>query len=286
MLPLKSIVTISFLCLLLSKGLFSQEHLDDEHAYLKLNEVSADNKYGYKSRKPIKLGSEYRIIEAYLNSLKTIDGDVFHVADMKFNYKGKKDIIKVDLCFVNNEDTIALFFSTKEYVEPKAVYGFTYRRVEDIPEVYIFPSDSVLKVESCYEKVYATNNLLWNDKIGDYPHPMYDCSFRGGFGLLQDYFDEHPLKDESLKGLVFRVTIKFLVNCKGEAGNFEIISDVRGEMKSYANQVLAVVNGMPQRWEHTSEWDDSNDSKFPSPVDCICVLQLEVSSGKIKRLPY
>jgi hypothetical protein len=77
---------------------------------------------------------------------------------------------------------------------------------------------------------------------------------------------------------MFRVKIAFIVNCEGEAGNFEIVTKGRGDLASYANQVLAIVNSMPQKWQPATV--DGN------PVDCYQALSFTALSGSLEKVSY
>jgi len=77
------------------------------------------------------------------------------------------------------------------------------------------------------------------------------------------------------KIIVFRVHIMFVVNCEGKAGNFQLTSKGKGDLESLANQVLEIVNNMPQNWKPAK--------KNGEAVDCYQVLSFTVIGGQLNK---
>jgi hypothetical protein len=63
-----------------------------------------------------------------------------------------------------------------------------------------------------------------------------------------------------------------------KAGNFVIVTKGRRDLGTYANQVLAIVNRMPQNWQPATV-----DGK---PVDCYQVLNFSPTSGRLDSVTY
>jgi hypothetical protein len=77
---------------------------------------------------------------------------------------------------------------------------------------------------------------------------------------------------------VFRVCIAFVVTCDNKAGNFIIVSQGKGDLETLANQVLAVVNKMPQNWQAAVV-----DKKA---VDCYQALSFTILEGKMDKVSF
>ena len=267
----------AFLCW--SSFLFGQDYLDKDKRFMKLTSVSVDKKYGYTLKKPIQVGSDEKAIGAYLNSLKVADEDRLHIGDMKFNYKNKTGLIMVVLTYEKKEESTPLYFLTTKFSQPPAPLNLGFKTIEDLPKVVLFPSEKIKKTVPCNEKLWAVDNFLLEEKLGlSLDAPTTNASYKKGEEALKAYFAEHPLTDPKLKGSVFRVAIAFVVNCKGEAGNFMVVTQGRGPLVTYGNQILGIVNDMPQEWKPAV-----NDGV---EVDSYQVLSFMVTSGTLDKVSY
>lgn len=256
-----------------------QQYLDAEKRYMKLTEVSADKTYGYDTINPVKVGTTRKAIPAYLNSLKPTDGDRFHLNGLEFNHKGKQGFTMVELVYEKKKEKTIVYFLTTEFEQPKALNGFDFKTSEDIPKIVVFPKDSIVKVKSCSdEDIYAVEDHLIKEVLGTAPKPQVNPAFAGGAEALKKYFAANPLPDKNARQEIFRVSIAFLVSCDGKAGDFEIVTRNNGELLTYANQVLAIVNRMPQKWEPAKVKG--------KPVDCYQILSFTVSDGKLDKVLY
>ena len=275
---LKHFFLLAFLFIIFSATAISQEYLDNDMRYMKLTEISTDKNYGYDRKNPIKVGSDEKAIGAYLNSLKTLDGDRIHIGDMKFNYKRKSGLTLVVLAYEQKKEPTTIYFSSTKFKQPKAIHGFSFKTIDDLPKVILFPTDSIVKVVACLQTIYSVYDFLLKEKIGEKSQPTTNPTFTNGIDELKNYFTDNPLTDEKVQQSIFRVAISFIVDCKGEAGNFEIITKGKGDMATYANQVLAVVNSMPQKWQAATV-----EGK---PVDCYQVLSFMVMNGRLDKVSY
>jgi len=273
-----SIVTLT-LCIIVSRVL-SQDYLDSDNRTMKLTEVSTDKTYGYDFKNPIKVGTKEKADGAYLNALKSPTGEKMHIADMNFNYQNKMGLEMVVLSFEGKTETETLYISTVDFETPKCPVGFLFKTIDDIPKVIKLAADSILKVIACDSRIiYSVDDLLLKAKVGStLTAPHHNPAFTGGVGELKKYFAAHPLSDEKAKQLIFRVHIGFLVTCDGKAGNFIIVSQGHGDMETYANQILAIVNKMPQSWEAAT--------KNNKPVDSYQILSFTVSGGALDKVSY
>jgi len=257
---------------------FSQEYLDEDKRYMKLTEISTDNSYGYDLKNPIKVGSHEKAIGAYLNSLLPPNGDRLHIGDMKFNFKKQVGLTMVLLTFEQNKETSTIYFITTQFEQPKAIMGFSFKTMNDIPKVIVFPADSIVKVAACSPKMYSVDDFLVKEKYGEIPKPATNPTFIGGLDELSKYFAANPLTDEKAIQMMFRVSIAFVVTCDGKAGNFAIVTQGKGDLATYANQVLAIVNRMPQKWQAATVKG--------KPVDCYQVLSFTTAGGQLDKVSY
>ena len=278
MTTLKKIFALTLFVAAFTTTAFSQEYLDSDKRYMKLTEVSTDKTYGFDIKNPIKVGSDEKVIGAYLNSLKPLDGDRLHIGDMKFDYKKKSGLTMVVLTFEQKKETNTIYFLSTEFEQPKAIIGYSFKTIDDLPKVTAFPADSILKVTACSQSMYAVNNFLVKEKFGELAEPTTNPTFTGGLDALKKYFIANPLTDEKATQMIFRVSIAFVVTCDGKAGNFVIVTKGKGDLATYANRVLAIVNKMPQNWQPATV-----DGK---PVDCYQVLSFTAASGQLDKVSY
>lgn len=249
MTTLKKIFALALLVAAFSTTAFSQEYLDNDKRYMKLTEVSTDKTYGFELKNPIKVGSDEKAIGAYLNSLKPLDGDRLHIGDMKSDYKKQSGLTMVVLTFEQKKETATIYFLSTQFEQPKAIIGYSFKTIDDLPKVTVFPADSIVKVTACSQTIYSVDDFLVKEKFGELTKPTTGPTFTGGIEELRKYFTANPLIDEKAKQMIFRVSIAFVVTCDGKAGNFVIVTKGKGDLATYANQVLAIVNKMPQNWQ-------------------------------------
>lgn len=275
---IKKIFALTFSVMTFVTTAFSQEYLDSDKRYMKLTEISTDKTYGFELKNPIKVGSDEKAIGAYLNSLKPLDGDRLHIGDMKFDYKKQSGLTMVVLTFEQKKETATIYFLSTQFEQPKAIIGYSFKTIDDLPKVTVFPADSIVKVNTCSQTIYSVDDFLVKEKFGDLTKPTTNPTFMGGLDELKKYFIANPLTDEKVTQMIFRVSIAFVVTCDGKAGNFVIVTKGKGDLATYANQVLAIVNKMPQNWQPATF-----DGK---PVDCYQVLSFTAASGQLDKVSY
>jgi len=273
---LKKIFAMTLMVATFTTTAFSQEYLDSDKRFMKITEVSTDKTYGFEIKNPIKVGSDEKVIGAYLNSLKPLDGDRLHIGDMKFNHKKQDGLTMVVLTFEQKKETTTIYFLSTLFEQPKAIIGYSFKTIDDLPKVTVFPADSIVKVTACSQTMYSVDDFLVKEKFGELAKPTANPTFTGGLDELKKYFIANPLTDEKATQMVFRVSIAFVVTCDGKAGNFVIVTKGKGDLATYANQVLAIVNKMPQNWQPATI-----DRK---PVDCYQVLSFTAASGQLDKV--
>lgn len=278
MTTLKKIFALTLFVSTFAATAFSQAYLDSDKRYMKLTEVSTDKTYGFEMKNPIKVGSDDKVIGAYLNSLKLLDGDRMHIGDMKFNHKKQEGLTMVVLTFEQKKETTTIYFLSTQFEQPKTIIGYSFKTINDLPKVIVFPADSIYKVTACSQTMYSVDDFLVKEKFGEMAKPLTNPTFTGGLDELKKYFAANPLTDEKAKQMMFRVSIAFVVTCDGKAGNYVIVTKGRGDLATYANQVLAIVNKMPQNWQPATV-----DGK---PVDCYQVLNFSPISGQLDKVLY
>lgn len=138
-----------------------------------------------------------------------------------------------------------------------------------------------IKADSTYcdfSNLYSVNDILLKQKLGDQQLPEQNPKYEGGLEGLRSFFGKNNLADNRAQSIVFRVHIGFVVNCRGEAGNFEIISEGKGDLKDLGEQVLKVAKQIPGKWTPASTKGNN--------VDCNQVLSFTVASGKLDKVTY
>lgn len=132
----------------------------------------------------------------------------------------------------------------------------------------------------CVEKVnYSVDDIQLKQKFGtNLLIPNSNPKFVGGISELKKYFSENTLSDSKSKGIVFRVHVGFIVNCSGKIGNFELVSNGKGDLKILAEEVLSVVEKMPQNWE-TAIVDGKS-------VDSYQILSFTIVDGDLTKVNY
>ena len=167
------------------------------------------------------------------------------------------------------------FYSQYKWSEEESL--FINSSNSNLYRVVEFPSDSIKRIKDCYNTRYMVlNDELRRDLNGWLPRPDQNPSFKGGLEELKIYFKSKSLSDPKTKLLNFKVSISFRVTCEGKAGNFKIISNGRNELETYANQVLGIVNAMPQNWQPAV--------KDKKEVDCYQVLSFNIKEGSLEDL--
>ena len=258
---------------------------------MKLTEISEDQTYGYESdvKTAIKVGTianEY----AFLKALCGPNGESIQYRRIgsccAFKTKSKTAraksglMDKYEVYYQGLEKPVILYLNGYEYETPKCPYGFTYKTLDKIEKPIVLPNEDILQVNFCdSKKIYSVDKeSLLKEKIGELPIADTNPEFEGGIEALKEYFAENPLASDKAKDLLFRVAIGFVVNCTGEAGNFQIITKGKGELETLANQVLEIVNNMPQSWKPAKKKGEA--------IDCYQVLSFTVSGGQLDKVSY
>ncbi|MES2515463.1 MAG: hypothetical protein V4580_15015 [Bacteroidota bacterium] len=274
---------VSILFLSMATNLFGQEFFED--GSMKLSEISTDKKYGYEANPkwavPVgKVANEY----AYLKALQGPNKEKVQAQrissccefESKASLFGMGLLDKWELTYEGLKKPVIVYLNSYSSETPKCINGFTFKTIDHVEKVQLFSADSIIKVTACSPTIYSVDDFLVKENFGELGKPTQNPAFAGGFDELKKYFQENPLTDEKAQKMVFRVSIAFLVTCDGKAGNFVIVTKGKGDLATYANQVLAIVNHMPQKWQPATV-----DGK---PVDCYQVLSFTAVGGKLNNV--
>jgi hypothetical protein len=285
MTTLKKIFTSILLVTSFATTVFSQEFHED--GSMKLSEISTNKKYGYEPnhKTAIKVGkveNEY----AYMRALQGPNGEKIQAQRISSccEFKSKTALFgsglldKWEITYEGLKSPIVVYLNSYDFETPKCPFGLAFKTINNITKVENFSSDSIVKVTTCSQTMYSVDDFLVKEKFGDNTKPTTNPTFTGGLDELKKHFVANPLTDKKAAKMVFRVSIAFIVTCDAKAGNFIIITKGKGDLERYANQVLAIVNRMPQNWQPATI-----DGK---PVDSYQVLSFTVESGKLDNVSY
>ena len=127
--------------------------------------------------------------------------------------------------------------------------------------------------------VFAVSDRQLLEAVGDLKQPKKLPTYSSGINGLRAYFSARTLTDPRAKDRLFRVRIGFLINCKGEAGQWQLINNNRGELNEFANMVLDIVKKMPNKWTPATD-------RKGNPVDCWQILEFTISNGSLTNANY
>ena len=175
---------------------------------------------------------------------------------------------------------IALYINGYDYDDLKCPMGLTFVTDTEIKPVVEFADSLSKKTDICdKDNLFSVDDFLLKEAIGsNYSKPDKNPTFNGGVEKLKQYFDQNPLIDKRAQNNIFRVSIGFIVNCNGQIGDFKIVTKGKGDLKELANQVLEIVNTMPNDWIPA----EKNGQK----VDCYQVLNFSVIQGSLDKVTY
>lgn len=125
---------------------------------------------------------------------------------------------------------------------------------------------------------YSVDNPLLYKLAGGCAKVDLNPKYSGGVHMLKAFFSLHPLADTVAKNFIFMVHIGFVVNCKGQCGNFQILSNGKGILRQLAQEVLDIVESMPAEWQPALVKG--------SPVDCFEALSFIIRDGALDNLSY
>ena len=130
--------------------------------------------------------------------------------------------------------------------------------------------------KTCSKTVnYTVDDYVLRKKVGmDLHIPVSNPSYFGGVNALKKIFAANPI-DNSI--YMFRTSICFVVNCKGQIGDFQFLVD--GKVEERQKQVLDKVKKMSGIWKPAI-------SKDGKPVDSYQVITLTTKGSEIIDVEY
>jgi hypothetical protein len=275
-------ISVFIVLLIISINLFAQKFNSD--GSMKLTEVSTDKSYGMESdaKNSIKVGTisnEY----AYIAALLGPNGEKIQARrvgsccpfESKNSPFGQGLLDKWEIRYEGLDKPIYIYLNGYDYETPKCPMGLTSKGVS-LPNN---SNENDLKFEPCEnQNLYAVNNVLTNQQLANLPQPDNSPEFGGGLEELKKFFADKKITDKKAKKTTFKVSIAFLVNCKGQAGNFLVVSEGQGNLNEYANQVLEITKKMPQNWLAAKKADNK--------IDCYQVLDFTIVKGQLNQVTY
>jgi hypothetical protein len=252
---------------------------------LKVTEISADKDYGTAESKSIKVG-RIENQKYYFNALLGPYGEQLKYKRLESccEYKSKKaplgkgflDVYEVWYDGLNTP--IKLYLNGYEYETPLCPAGFTLKKTAEVSGAKSFKpllTDSLFCEKS---NTYAVEDLLLKSRLGEFTKPATNPKYSGGIPELRKFFANKKLIDARAAGRVFRVAIGFVVNCKGEAGNFQVISEGKGDLSEMADEVLKMAMSIPGKWEPAMSGSQN--------VDAYQILSFTIMNGALDKVSY
>jgi hypothetical protein len=93
---------------------------------------------------------------------------------------------------------------------------------------------------------------------------------------LRRWFTDHQFDYNRAKDMVFRVSIAFVVNCEGKAGNFMLLTEHEDKELNMAKELLETAKRLPFDWEPAV--------KKKQNVDCWFVISITVFNGEFTTI--
>ena len=130
--------------------------------------------------------------------------------------------------------------------------------------------------KTCANKItYTVDDWELRKKVGmDLNLPASNPEYIGGTKELTKFFNGNQIEDSNY---VFRTFIYFVINCKGELGDFKLL---KGEdLDVSRKQLLEIAKKMPRKWKPAV-------SKEGKPVDSYQIIKLTNAGSKITDVQY
>ena len=101
--------------------------------------------------------------------------------------------------------------------------------------------------------------------------PKEKPEYKGEWWRLVKYYNNNAFDKKRTKDMVFRVSIGFIVNCEGKAGEFKLLSEHEDKELTLAREILRLTRHLPMDWEPAKKKGKS--------VDCWYVITFTVHNG-------
>lgn len=280
---IKKIIGLGLLITLATHWTSGQEFIRED--LLKISEISTDKDYGRIEKKSIKVG-KIENQQYYLNALLGPSGEptTYRRVGSCCEFKSKraalgKGFLDVyEISYSGLQEPIELYLNGYDYEVPLCPNGLTFKKGDLVPEVKIVQPILTDSIFCDKENIYSVDDILLKGKVGQFKKADINPKYSGGVEKLKSFFSNNKLTDNRANGIVFRVSIGFVVNCKGEAGNFHIITEGKGNLRELAQQVLEKVKIVPDKWVPATV-DSQN-------VDSYQVLSFTVVNGALDKVSF
>lgn len=121
---------------------------------------------------------------------------------------------------------------------------------------------------------YTVDDWVLRKKVGmDLNIPASNPSYDGGVKELEKFFKANSIDDSIY---MFRTLISFVVNCKGQLGDFQLMNNEKDLLQE---QVLEIVKKMPRKWKPAI-------SKEGKPVDSYQIITVTVRGSEFLNAEY
>ena len=129
-------------------------------------------------------------------------------------------------------------------------------------------------------KIFSVDNyLLKNTILTKINEPKSSPDYlENGLTGIKNIFEKKSLETVDADNTVFRSHIAFIVNCKGESGNFQILSKNESNIHLLEEKLLLIVKANLSTWT-PAVYKGEN-------VDCYQVLVFTVLNGNITNVFY
>jgi hypothetical protein len=280
---MKVLLTILVPFIFASHMCSSQEFVRED--VLKIAAIALNKDYGRTEENSIKVG-RIENQKYYFNALSGPNGEQVKYKRIGSccEYKSKKaplgkgflDLYEVWYDGLKTPER--LYLNGYEYENPFCPTGFTIKKPSEIPAV-IFLEPVLTDSLFCNKAdTYSVDDFLIKSKLGQFPIPTTSPKYPGGVSKLREFFAGKKLADPRATNSVFRVVIGFVVNCNGDAGNFQIITEGKGDLRELAQQVLKEATTIPGRWNPATANSQS--------VDSYQILSFTIMSGALDKVSY
>ena len=142
-------------------------------------------------------------------------------------------------------------------------------------------TESKDSVSACSDKIYTVGKgILLDAAVGQADRPATVPECVEGVDALKDYYRLHPIKDGRGAGMIFKVSVAFLVNCNGEIVEYKLLTSHPGKtMSELADKVLNAVREAPLHWKAATDAEDNT-------IDCWQVLDFTVVESSLAKCSY
>lgn len=130
----------------------------------------------------------------------------------------------------------------------------------------------------CNKKdIHAVGFKLLELHIGEQlKKPRTIPEYLGENWRLKRFFTDNQFDFNRAKDMVFRVSIGFIVNCEGKAGDFFLLTEHEGKELNMAKELLETAKRLDFDWKPAT--------KKKKNVDCYFVISITVFNGEFTTI--